>query len=94
MSKKSDIFHSKNYLILNFLILFGYLLLYPIITSKINPEKFGNYILAYTVATIIVAISNLGIREVYKRNFFEFYKKKKKPKFYYFYIIFLFYSLV
>ena len=80
MSKKSDIFHSKNYLILNFLILFGYLLLYPIITSKIIPEKFGNYILAYTVATIMVAISNLGIREVYKRNFFEFYKKKKETE--------------
>ena len=78
MTKKNDIFHSKNYLILNFLILLGYILLYPIITSKIDPEKFGNYILAYTVATIIVAISNLGIREAYKRNFFEFYKKKKE----------------
>ena len=66
MTKKNDIFHSKNYLILNFLILLGYILLYPIITSKIDPEKFGNYILAYTVATIIVAISKLGIREAYK----------------------------
>lgn len=80
MTKKNDIFHSKNYLILNFLILLGYILLYPIITSKIDPEKFGNYILAYTVATIIVAISNLGIREAYKRNFFEFYKKKKETE--------------
>ena len=80
MSKKSDIFHSKNYLILNFLILLGYVLLYPIITNKLDPAKFGNYVLAYTIATIIVAISNLGIREAYKRNFFEFYNKKKETE--------------
>ena len=77
MDKKSDIFHSKNYLILNFIILLGYIILYPVITNKLDPTKFGNYILAYTVATIIVAVSNLGIKEAYKRNFFEFYKSKK-----------------
>ena len=70
MDKKSDIFHSKNYLILNFFILFGYVLLYPVITSKLDPAKFGNYVLAYTIATIIVAISNFGTKEAYKRNFF------------------------
>ena len=80
MNKKSDIFHSKNYLILNFFILFGYILLYPVITSKLDPSKFGNYILAYTIATIIVAISNLGIKEAYKRNFFEHYKKEKQTE--------------
>ncbi len=80
MNKKSDIFHSKNYLILNFFILIGYVLLYPIITSKLDPSKFGNYILAYTIATIIVAISNLGIKEAYKRNFFEHYKKEKQTE--------------
>lgn len=80
MDKKSDIFHSKNYLILNFIILFGYVLLYPVITSKLDPTKFGNYVLAYTIATIIVAISNLGTKEAYKRNFFEYYKKKKQTE--------------
>ncbi len=80
MDKKSDIFHSKNYLILNFFILFGYVLLYPVITSKLDPTKFGNYVLAYTIATIIVAISNFGTKEAYKRNFFEYYKNKKQTE--------------
>jgi len=80
MNKKNDIFHSKNYLILNFLILLGYIFYYKIITNKLNPEIFGSYILAYSVATIIVSISNLGVTEAYKRNFFEFYKKKKETE--------------
>ena len=80
MDTKSDIFHSKNYLLLNFFILFGYVLLYPVITSKLDPAKFGNYVLAYTIATIIVAISNFGTKEAYKRNFFEYYKNKKQTE--------------
>ena len=80
MDKKSDIFHSKNYLILNFLILFGYVLLYPIITSKLDPAKFGNYVLAYTIATIIVAISNFGNKGSLQEKFFEFYKNKKQTE--------------
>jgi O-antigen/teichoic acid export membrane protein len=80
MTKKSDLFHSKNYLILNFIILFGYIFLYPLITNKLDPTKFGNYILAYTFATVMVAISNLGVREAYKRNFFEFYENKRETE--------------
>ena len=52
MNKKSDIFYSKNYLILNFLILCGYLLPYQFITNKLELALFGVY---------IVANSNLGI---------------------------------
>ena len=76
MDKKSDIFHSKNYLILNFFILFGYVLLYPVITSKLDPTKFGNYVLAYTIATIIVAISNLEQRKLTREIFLNIIKIK------------------
>ena len=78
--KKKVYISFKELFNINFLILLGYVLLYPIITSKLDPAKFGNYVLAYTIATIIVAISNLGIREAYKRNFFEFYNKKNETE--------------
>ena len=80
MSKKSDIFHSRNYLILNFIILIGYILLYPAITNKIEPAEFGSYVLAYAIASIMVAITNLGTKEAYKRNFFEFLDNKKESE--------------
>ena len=80
MNNKSDIFHSKNYLFLNFLILLGYLCLYPLITSKLSPYDYGNYIFAHSVAVIIVGISNFGVKIGYKRNFFEFYNKKKESE--------------
>ncbi len=80
MDNKNDIFHSKNYLFLNFLILIGYIYLYPVITNKIPPYDYGNYIFAHSIASIIVGISNFGIRIGYKRNFFEFYNKKKETE--------------
>lgn len=80
MKTKSDIFHSRNYLILNFLILFGYLILYPIITKKIPPSDYGNYIFAHAIAMIVVGISSLGLKLGYKRNFFELYKNKEKTE--------------
>ena len=80
MNNKSDIFHSKNYLFLNFLILLGYICLYPIITSKLSPSEYGNYIFAHSVAVIIVGLSNFGIKIGYKRNFFEFYGKRKETE--------------
>ena len=80
MRTKNDIFHSRNYLILNFLILCGYLILYPIITKKILPSDYGNYIFAHAIAMIIVGISSLGLKLGYKRNFFELYKSKQKTE--------------
>ena len=80
MKKKSDIFHSKNYLFLNLFILLGYLFLYPVLTNKISPGDYGNYILAHSIAIIIVGISNLGLKIGYKRNFFEFYDQKKETE--------------
>ena len=80
MNNKSDIFHSKNYLFLNFLILLGYIFLYPVITNKLSPHDYGNYIFAHSLAVIIVGISNFGIKVGYKRNFFEFRNKKKESE--------------
>lgn len=80
MDNRSDIFHSKNYLFLNFLILIGYICLYPVITSKIPTYDYGRYIFAHSIASIIVGISNFGIKIGYKRNFFEFYNKKKETE--------------
>ena len=80
MKNNSDIFHSRNYLFLNFIVLTGYLFLYPIITKKILPSDYGNYIFAHSIALIVVGISSLGLKVGYKRNFFELYKKKSKPE--------------
>tara|TARA_Y100000816_G_scaffold139892_1_gene99099 strand:- start:232 stop:441 length:210 start_codon:yes stop_codon:yes gene_type:complete len=66
MVKKSVILHSKNYLILNILILLGYVLFYPIIKRKLEFIKFGNYTEAYTTAIILVAKSKLRIKEAFK----------------------------
>ena len=71
MKHKSDIFHSKNYLFLNLIILLGYIFLYPILTRKIEPEVYGHYIVAHSVAIIVVSISNLGLKIGYKRNYFS-----------------------
>ena len=71
---------SKFNLFLNFLILIGYICLYPIITNKIPTYDYGSYIFAHSIASIIVGISNFGIRIGYKRNFFEFYNKKKETE--------------
>ena len=81
MKDNNDISHSKNYLFLNLLILLGYIFLYPVITNKISPEDYGNYIFAHSIAVIIVVLSNLGLRIGYKRNFFEYkYDKEKTEK--------------
>ena len=80
MENEKDIKHSRNYLILNFLILLGYIFLYPVITNKINPNDYGNYIFAHSIAVIIVVISNLGLRIGYKRNFFEYIDDKNKTE--------------
>jgi len=80
MKNNSDIFHSRNYLFLNFIVLTGYLFLYPIITKKILPSDYGNYIFAHSIALIVVGISSLGLKVGYKRNFFELYKKKRESE--------------
>ena len=83
MRTKNDIFHSRNYLILNFLILCGYLILYPIITKKILPSDYGNYIFAHAIAMIIVGISSLGLKLGYKEIFLSCIKVNKKLKIFY-----------
>jgi len=80
MKNENDIGHSRNYLILNLLILLGYIFLYPLITSKINPNDYGNYIFAHSIAVIIVVISNLGLKIGYKRNFFEYRDNKEETE--------------
>ena len=82
MRTKNDIFHSRNYLILNFLILCGYLILYPIITKNTTLD-YGNYIFAHAIAMIIVGISSLGLKLGYKRNFLSCIKVNKKLKIFY-----------
>ena len=80
MKNENDIGPSRNYLILNLLILLGYIFLYPLITSKINPNDYGNYIFAHSIAVIIVVISNLGLKIGYKRNFFEYRDNKEETE--------------
>ncbi len=97
MKQKSDIFHSKNYLFLNSIILLGYIFLYPILTNKIEPEIYGHYILIHSVAIIIVSISNLGLKIGYKRNYFEFYENKKNTEIFLFSVqifIFIIFSVI
>ena len=70
--KNQDIHHSKIYLLSNVLTLLGYLILYPFVTKYISPSIYGDYILIYSYASIIIGIGNLGCRVGYRRNFFDF----------------------
>ena len=74
MDKRSDIFHSKNYLVLNF-FLFGYVLLCS--NNKCRSRKVIMYVTCNNSTYLI------GTKEAYKRNFFEYYKNKNKLKYYY-----------
>ena len=69
--KSKDFGHSKVYLFLNFSILAGYVVLYPIITNYLNPTLYGEYIILHAILSIFVSILDLGCKIGYRRNFFE-----------------------
>ena len=75
MIKSNDIYHSKIYLLSNFLTLLGYLVLYPIITKNIEPSVYGQYIVLHASVSLLVGFSNLGCKIGYKRNFLNLIRK-------------------
>lgn len=76
MKNKGDVYHSKNYLILNFIILFFYLILYPLATKYVEPDSYGKYIYFFTIFSIVSSFGSLGLKSIFRRNFFEINKLK------------------
>jgi len=70
MSELSDTKKSTIYIIQAVIVGILPVLLYPIITEKLNPDVFGIYALTIVYTSILIGIANLGCIVGYERNFF------------------------
>ena len=68
-----DISDSKKYVVANLLNVLSPIILYPIITSNLDPSIYGNYLMFVSIAMIGIGLVNMGCLLGFRRDYFKYY---------------------